>query len=162
MRIVTTGIVLAIVVALAAIASVTADAKPCAKHEAQAKRACLSQHARDKQAWPRNITWAEVVKRSRPGELLTLRRIAECEQPGSGSHRHHRRYGPRERWHTAWGIHGAPARYQGAYGMFSSTYAAGAYRTKYPHPPVATPAQETAVAIEVMRRWGPSAWGCHR
>ena len=144
MRAVTTGIILSLAIACIAAAQ-QAQAKP-----------------RDRQAWPSNPTWAEVSQRARPGEILTLRRIAECEQPGSGSSPHAAKYEPPVRWRTAWGIHGAPARYQGAYGMFSSTYAAGSYVTKYPHPPVATPAQETAVAIVVMRRWGPSAWGCHR
>lgn len=159
MRAVTTGIILSAAVALWAAAS--ADAKPCAEHTGDAKRACLVQHARDQQAWPRNPTWNEVARRSRAGELSTLRAIAECEQPGSGSHRHPRKYGPRERWHTAWGIN-ASSTYTGAYGMFRGTAQYGASVTKYPMPGEATPAEETALAIAVMRRWGPSAWGCHR
>lgn len=159
MRAVTTGIIVSIVVALAAASG--ADAKPCSDHDGSAKRACLTQHARDKQAWPRDPTWAEVAKRARPGELSTLRAIAECEQPGTGSHPHHRKYGPRERWRTAWGIH-AGSTYTGAYGMFRGTAQYGAGVTGYPMPGEATPAEETALAIAVMRRWGPSAWGCYR
>ena len=159
MRAVTTGIILAAAVALWGAAN--ADAKPCAAHEGAAKRACLVQHARNASAWPRMPTWSEIVRRSRPGELATLRAIAECEQPGAGTHPYAAKYGPRERWHTAWGIH-ASSTYTGAYGMFRSTAQYGANETGYPMPGAATPAQETALAIAVMRRWGPSAWGCHR
>lgn len=159
MRAVTTGIILSAAVALWAAAS--ADAKPCAEHTGDARAACITQHARDTQRWPRNPTWSEVAKRSRPGELSTLRAIAECEQPGPGTHPYRPKYGPRERWHTAWGIH-AGSTYTGAYGMFRGTAQYGSTATGYPMPGAATPAQETALAIEVMRRWGPSAWGCHR
>lgn len=158
MRAVTTGIILAAALALPAVA---AHAKPCAKHTGDERAACIRQHTRDKQEWPANITWAEVQRRARPGELATLRSIAECEQPGSGTHRHARKYGPRERWHTAWGIH-AGSTYTGAYGMFRGTAQYGASVTGYPMPGEATPAEETALAIAVMRRWGPSAWGCYR
>lgn len=147
-----------IATAIALIGASPAAAKPCAEHVGSAKTACVKQVARDRMAWPPNPTWAEIVKRARPGELAALRKIAECEQPGSGSFPYPAKYGPRG-WRTAWGIN-AGATYVGAYGMYRGTAGIGAAATSYDVPPYATPAEETGTAMIVARRFGYSAWGC--
>jgi hypothetical protein len=141
MRAVTTGIIAGLIIATANMAP--ASPAPDRKH----------------QAWPSNPTWREIANRARPGELATLRSIAECEQPGSGTSPASSKYEPPVRWHTAWGIN-AGATYIGAYGMYRGTYGIGQGPTNAPAPPSATPAQETAVALVVLRRFGPKAWGC--
>ena len=87
--------------------------------------------------------------------------ISECEQPGSGTSPFAARYEPPKSlgWHTAWGIN-AGQTYVGAYGMYRGTYSIGASVTLYDAPPNATPAEETGVALIVLRRFGQSAWGC--
>jgi len=109
--------------------------------------------------WPKRPTWKQISELARPGEIASLKKIAECEQPGSGTSPFASRFEPPVRWRTAWGIN-AGATYIGAYGMYRGTYSVGAAETGYPAPPYATPAQETGVAIVVARRFGYSAWGC--
>ena len=123
----------------------------------QATPECATARARMK--WPPNPTWREVARRAHRGELSVLRMISECEQPGSGTSPFAPKYEPPAQWHTAWGIN-AGATYVGAYGMWKGTYGIGAAVTFYDSPPNATPAEETGVAIVVLRRFGQSAWGC--
>lgn len=137
----------------------TVQAKPCGEHKGERRAACMEHRA--KQAYPPNPTWAEITSRASASEVSALRIIAECEQPGSGSHSFGKAYGPRPAWRTAWGIN-AGATYVGAFGMYRGTYRAGQAATNYPAPPAATPAQEFGVALAVMRRFGASAWGCWR
>lgn len=111
------------------------------------------------QPWPVNPTWREIVTRAHPGELDVLRSIAECEQPGTGASPARTKHKPPRRWRTAWGIN-AGRTYVGAYGMFRGTFALGQGPTNYPAPPSATPAEETGVALVVLRRFGRHAWGC--
>lgn len=116
---------------------------PCAKHVGAAREACVKH--RDHQAWPKGITWRELEQRTTRDERDALLWICRHEQPKA------------DRWRGCWWD--APyTAYVGAYGMASSTYGIGAAVTGYPYPPTATPAEQTAVAVVVMRRFGPSAW----
>jgi len=108
-----------------------------------------------------NPTMADVRKVASPYEMRMLRRTAECEQPGDGSHPWHRKYGPKKPWRTRWQT---PAgwRYVGAYGMYSGTYGIGARISGVRrYPPAATPAEQSFVALAVARKFGWSAWDCN-
>lgn len=143
------------------VGSIEAQGKPCAAHKGKAKKACLYQLKRDRQDWPRNPKWWEITqRRATPAEVRTLRRIAECEQPGDGIHQHPIITGPdpSDRWRVRWS-HPGP-RYVSAFGMFSSTFRIGSAVTGSLYPPNATPAEELAAALVVARRFGFSAWGC--
>lgn len=53
--------------------------------------------------------------------------------------------------------------YVTAFGLYRGTYAAVRGAVGAPADPSrATPAQQVAVALEVARRFGWSAWGCYR
>jgi len=106
-------------------------------------------------------TMADVRKVATPYEMRMLRKTAECEQPGNGSHPWHKKYGPKKPWRTRWQT---PAgwRYVGAYGMYSGTYGIGARISGVRrYPPAATPAEQSLVAIAVARTFGWSAWDCN-
>ena len=110
----------------------------CAKQPDPAK--CVRQHT----PWPEHPTLTEVRNRMTGTEWDNLRWICRHEQPGRG-------------WNGCWWQ--APyTAYVGGLGMASSTYGIGAAVTGYPYPPRATAAEQMAVGVIVMRRFGPSAW----
>lgn len=117
-----------------------ASAKPCDSHTGAKRAKCVRQHT----AWPTNPTLAEVRNRMSADEWDALRWICRHEQPGAG-------------WNGCWWS--APyTAFVGGLGMAHSTYGIGAAVTSYPYPPKATAAQQMAVGVIVMRKFGPSAW----
>jgi hypothetical protein len=104
---------------------------------------------------------ADVREAATPYEMRMLRKTAECEQPGDGSHPWHKKYGPAKAWRTRWQTPGS-WRYVGAYGMYSGTYGIGARISGVRrYPPAATPAEQSFVALAVARKFGWSAWSCN-
>jgi hypothetical protein len=104
---------------------------------------------------------ADVREAATPHEMHMLRKTAECEQPGDGSHPWHKKYGPAKPWRTRWQTPGS-WRYVGAYGMYAGTYGIGARISGVRrYPPAATPAEQSFVALAVARRFGWSAWSCN-
>lgn len=137
--------VLAIVLAGAwSVATGQGDAAPCEAHQGVAKDTCLIHWRRAHTAWPKHPSLTEVRNRMSRDEWDALRWICQHEQPGRG-------------WNGCWWS--APyTSYVGGLGMAASTYGIGAAVTGYPYPPKATAAEQMAVGVIVMRKFGPSAW----
>jgi hypothetical protein len=119
----------------------TASAKVCDSQPAAKRAKCVRQHT----AWPTRPTLTEVKNRMSADEWSALRWICQHEQPGRGWHGC--------RWDTP-----ASWTFVGGLGMARSTYSLGVAVTGYRYPPDATPAEQMAVGVIVMRRFGPSAW----
>lgn len=118
----------------------TASAKVCDSQPAAKRAKCVRQHT----AWPTRPTLTEVRNRMSADEWSALRWICQHEQPGHG-------------WNGCWWS--APyTAFVGGLGMARSTYSLGVAVTAYRYPPEATPAEQMAVGVIVMRRFGPSAW----
>jgi hypothetical protein len=96
-------------------------------------------------AWPTRPTLTEVKNRMSADEWSALRWICQHEQPGRGWNGC--------RWDTP-----ASWTFVGGLGMARSTYSLGVAVTGYRYPPEATPAEQMAVGVIVMRKFGPSAW----
>lgn len=146
-------LIAAAVVTAAALTPGVATAKPCEKHTNEtkvSKAKCLKNHERIKQrdrlAWPPDPSVPEIRSRvdkiGGKGTYEKAWRIAVCETGGN----------PR---------HFPDGKYIGMMGMYVSTYAYGARKTRYPSPHTATPQQQIAIAVaswDITQGW--SGWGC--
>ena len=123
------------------VATATPPQKVCAKVQNSERASCVRKHT----AWPAHPTLREVRNRMTAYEWGALRWICRHEQPGRGWNGC--------RWDTP-----ASWTFVGGLGMARSTYSLGVAVTAYRYPPEATPAEQMAVGVIVMRRFGPSAW----
>ena len=136
--------------AFALIGASPAAAKPCAKHQGDAKKACLTvQHereARDKLRWPpRPVTHRDMVVRV--PDWYRFVKLGRCEQPGPS------KYGDGVNW-----SHPGPT-WGGGVGLYRQTwYAAGS-----PYPAFSGSRPETILVADAIRdRFGITAWGAWR
>lgn len=134
-------IVTSFCLAVGGLTASTASAKVCDSQPLPQRAKCLRQHT----PWPAHPTLTEVRNRMSASEWDALRWICQHEQPGRGWNGC--------RWDTP-----ASWSFVGGLGMARSTYSLGVAVVGYPYPPEATPAEQMAVGVIVMRKFGPSAW----
>jgi hypothetical protein len=131
------------------IAATPAHSKPCEQHTGKAKAACITQAKRDAMRWPPRPSNAEVIKRIGIDQWRKAERVAYCETGGNVNHYPH-------------------GTYIGLMGMYVGTYGIGVEGTKGPGnrrgyrwvSEGATKAEQIAIAWEVVKRYGWSAWSC--
>jgi len=124
--------------------AVTANAAPVTNPQS-ARNAEIRKAAK----YPPKPTWADFKARATATEYSTLRRIAVCEEGGSGSG---------EPWNVRWGFQAS--RYSSAFGIWNGNFAYTRQVTKY-NWPTSNKAEEAFHALALARRYGFSAWGCY-
>jgi hypothetical protein len=98
--------------------------------------------------FPKHPRWADFQKEASTYEETVLRKIAQCEEPGSG-----------KPWGVKWGM--SASTYSSAFGIYNGNGSTMTRVTGYRFPsPV--PAEEALNALVLLRIYGPSAWGCGR
>lgn len=147
--------------ALAGCATEQAYAAPCEAHTGAAKKECRAAQAkRDRMPYPPKVTWQEALDRLTPYEESALLAIGECEM-GTGPQVRAGKYGPKSgRWsRLRWGLN--LPRFSTAFGIWNGNGAYITATTGYRFPE-ATPAEGVLNAAALARRYGFSAWACHR
>jgi len=121
-----------------------AAAKPCEKHQGDAKKACMKvkheRDARDKLQWPPKPSAAEIRKRVGDYNWNKARRVAICET------------GMQLDWYPT-------GRFRGPLGMYVTTQQYGMRATSYWSP--TTWQEHVAIAVAAHPITGGwSGWGC--
>jgi len=123
--------------------------KPCGAHKNDAKKVCIKQYKRDKQAWPKDPKEWEIKRRVGKYNWYKAARVANCETGGTPG-------ATKNRGNLNWYPSG---KFQGPLGMYRSTAAYGKRVTGYWSPD--TWQEWVAVAYashRITRGW--SGWGC--
>jgi hypothetical protein len=139
---------------------------PCDKHTTSTtptKKECLRAYKRSRVEYPKSPTWSEAMARMTPYEERSLLAIGRCEmgeysRPTKRKSKAHPPVG--SRWATLrYGL--SLPRYSTAFGIWNGNGAYIRSETGYSFPG-ATPAEAVLGATALARRYGFSAWACHR
>lgn len=167
MRRVAGGFLAFVMLAGVASSAPKSSAKPCYKHTKATKPTkaqCLKAYKRAKLKYPPKPTWNEALARMSAYEKRALLSIGVCEmstRPVTYRKTPTKGHPPaKSRWASLrWGLN--LPRYSSAFGIWNGNGAFIRAETGYSFPG-ATPAEGVLGAVALARRYGFSAWACHR